>query len=405
MIERLTWRNLWRNRRRTLITTGSITFAVLFAILMQSFQKGIFDHLIENVVGFYHGNLQVHGAGYWAEQIMDNSFEADDAMMNQWAQQKHVQGIVPRMESFMLASNDSITKGCMVVGTDPEREDQLTHLKSRLKKGRYINNDESAILLAEGLAERLHLAVGDTMVLIGQGYQASLAAGKYPVAGIVHFGSPTINNSMAYLPLAQAQYLQGADGRLTSIAFDIDDPAHLTALQHDVKAIAGPGYEVMTWSEMMPEIGSMIRGKAASFYIFTGILYLIIGFGIFGTILMMTAERRYEFGMLVAIGMKKSLMGRMLFGETLLITLLGAISGVLISLPIVWYMKARPIRATGNMAEVYEQFGFEAVLPTALDWHIFLQQSLTVLIIAFVIGLYPLWHTARLDPVRAMRGQ
>lgn len=160
----------------------------------------------------------------------------------------------------------------------------------------------------------------------------------------------------------------------------------------------------MTWNEMMPEIRNMIQAKATSFYIFTGILYLIIGFGIFGTILMMTAERRYEFGMLIAIGMKKSSLGRMLLGETILITLLGVLSGIGISMPIVLYLKNHPVQASGKMAEAYEQFGFESVLPTAFDMTIFLQQSATVLVIAFIIGLYPLWHVRSLDPVAAMKG-
>ncbi len=404
MIEKLTWRNLWRNRRRTLITMGSITFAVLFAILMQSFQKGIFDNLVKNVVGFYHGNLQIHQQGYWEEQVIDNNFAMEVSMTDKITQNSNIKGIVPRIETFILVSKDSITKGCLVVGTDMAKEDQLTHLKSRVTKGQYIVNGESAALVSEGLAQRLHLTVNDTIVLLGQGYQGAMAAGKYLVKGIVHFGSPALNNGMVYLPLADAQSLLNAENRFTSMALDIGSSENLAVIQSEIKAITGPEYEVMTWNEMMPEIGNMIKGKAASFYIFTGILYLIIGFGIFGTILMMTAERRYEFGMLVAIGMKKSWLGRMLLGETILITLLGVLSGIGISLPIVLYMKNQPIKASGKMAEAYEQFGFEAVLPTAFDPQIFLQQSLTVLVIAFIIGLYPLWHIHRLDPVAAMKG-
>jgi ABC-type antimicrobial peptide transport system permease subunit len=159
----------------------------------------------------------------------------------------------------------------------------------------------------------------------------------------------------------------------------------------------------MNWKELMPEIADHIKADSASFYIFTGILYLIIAFGIYGTILMMTAERRYEFGMLIAIGMKKTRLGLMLLYETILITLLGVITGLLISLPFVIYFYHHPIRLSGKMAEMYEQFGFEALFPTSVDSGIFSTQSVIILVIAFGVGLYPLWHVSRINPVNAMK--
>ena len=159
----------------------------------------------------------------------------------------------------------------------------------------------------------------------------------------------------------------------------------------------------MSWQKMMPEISNHIKADGFSFYVFSGILYLIIGFGLFGTVLMLTVERKYEFGMLIAIGMKKSKLSLILLGETLLITILGVLLGILISLPIVIYLSKNPIRFSGQMAKAYEQFGFEAIFPTALDKDIFITQSLIVLIIALFIGLYPLWHISRLDPIKAMK--
>ena len=78
-----------------------------------------------------------------------------------------------------------------------------------------------------------------------------------------------------------------------------------------VKSIAqylGDGYEVMTWKQMIPELDQLFQAKMAQNVIMSGVLYLVIAFGIFGTILMMLNERLHEFGILIAIGMKKSLL-------------------------------------------------------------------------------------------------
>lgn len=403
MTTKLTWRNLWRNRRRTFITMASVTFAVLLAVLMQSFQKGIFDNLVKNVVSFYYGYIQVHKKGYWDERIIDNGFFADDSLSKQLKQNPHINEVVPRLETFVLASVGNTTKGCMLVGTDVEKENNLSGLKSKIVSGYYFINDESAAIVAEGLASRLNIKVNDTIVILGQGYQETMAAGKYPVKGIAHFGSPDLNDRVMYLPLSTSQALLNADNLITSLAFGIDDPENMEQIQKEITTITGSDYEVMNWKELMPEISNHIKADGASFYIFNGILYLIIAFGILGTILMMTTERRYEFGMLIAIGMKKFRLGTMLLIETLMITLLGVILGSLLSLPVVLYFQQNPIRIHGDVAEIYERFGFEALFPTALHPPVFLTQALVVTVIAFVIGLYPLWHIARLNPVIAMK--
>lgn len=403
MIYRMIWRNLWRNSRRTWITTASITFSVFLAIAMKSFQKGAFDNLVANMVNYYSGYIQVHQRGYWDERVLENCFEQSDSLLRVVASVPGIDAVVPRLETFVLASVGEVTKGCLLTGTDPVKEASLTHLDQKLVDGSYFLAGEEKVLLAEGLARRLGIKTGDTLVLFGQGYQGSMAAGKYPVTGIVHFAAPQMNDNMLYLPLSTARYFLNAENRLTSLSLKILQPDDMRLLQQELSARLDTTYEVMTWQELMPEISSHIKADTTSSYIYSGILYLIIGFGFFGTILMMTAERRYEFGMLVAIGMKKTALGWILVGETFLITLLGILFGYLVSLPFVFYFQQHPIRFSGEVKKAFEQFGFEPLFPTAFDPAIFLTQSAIVLVLASIIGLYPFWHVRRLDPVKAMK--
>ncbi|MBK7358054.1 MAG: ABC transporter permease [Saprospiraceae bacterium] len=403
MILKLIWRNLWRNHRRTLITTASITFAVLFCILMQSFQKGAFDNLIKNVVGYYSGYVQIHKSGYWNERVLDNCFELNDSLIQKIRQQKNILDFVPRLETFTLASFNNTTKACLLVGTDPIKEKQLTHLDEKLIAGTYFKLDEEHALIAEGLASRLNIKLNDTLVLFGQGFQGTLAAGKYKIIGIVHLASPEMNNSFVYLPLKAAQNVLNAENRISTMALILSNPLEKLSIVTSLRAQLTADYEIMDWEEMMPEISNHIKADESSFYIFSAVLYLIIGFGFFGTVLMMTAERKREFGMLISIGLKKLNLGLILLGETVLITLLGVLSGILLSFPFVLYLNRNPIRFTGEMAKAYEKFGFEPVIPTAVDSSIFLSQSSFVLLLTFLIGMYPIWHIHKLDAVKALR--
>ena len=403
MILKLIWRNLWRNHRRTLITTASITFAVMFCILMQSFQKGAFDNLIKNVVGYYSGYVQIHKSGSWNERVLDNCFELNDTLIHKIKQQKNVLDFVPRLETFTLASFNNTTKACMLIGTDPIKEKQLTHLNEKIIEGTYFTIDDESVLIAEGLAKRLNAKLNDTLVLFGQAYQGTLAAGKYKIIGLLHLASPEMNNSFVYLPLKASQVLLNSENRITTLALILDNPLEKIPLVSSLRTQLSSEYEIMDWEEMMPEISNHIKADGASFYIFSAVLYLIIGFGFFGTVLMMTAERKREFGMLISIGLKKINLGLILLGETLLITALGVASGILLSIPLVVYLNRNPIQFTGEMAKAYEKFGFEPVIPTAIDSTVFISQAGFVLILTLFIGLYPIWHIHKLDAVKALR--
>jgi ABC-type lipoprotein release transport system permease subunit len=382
---------------------ASIAFAVMFAIIMQSLQEGVFNNLIKNLVNYYSGYLQVHQKGYWDEQILDNSFTNDSILLTQLQKNKSVIEIVPRLETFVLASNKNTTKGCLLVGTDTQKENNLTQLKNKLIKGTYFENDEEAILLSEGLAKRLQLEVNDTIVLYGQGYQEVMAAGKYKIKGLLHLASPEMNDSFVYLPLKACQYFLSAEGRYTTIALGIANPNDLEPLKKELSHSISKEYEVMTWQELMPDIANHIKADGFTFYIFSGILYLIIGFGLFGTVMMMTVERKFEFGMLLAIGMKKSQLKLILLSETILIALCGVLLGIILSFPMVYYLQENPIQLSGDLAKSYEQFGFEAIFPTEINTTIFITQSLIVMIMTIIIGLYPLWFVNGLNPVKAMK--
>ena len=133
------------------------------------------------------------------------------------------------------------------------------------------------------------------------------------------------------------------------------------------------------------------------------ILYLLICFGIFGTLLMMMAERQHEMGMLIAIGMKKAKLVQVVLAESVLTVLVGCIAGMTASVAVTYYLKFYPIRFGGDMADMYKRYGFEPIFPASMNPTIFFTQGILVLALALVLGLYPMFKVLRMNPVLAMR--
>ena len=404
MLLKLAWRNIWRNQRRTLITVASILFAVGLASFMESIQKGAWNHMINNVVNYYFGYAQIHRQGYWEEQTIEKAFELNEQLTRLDEETAGVEEVLPRLESFALASTGNQTRGVLVVGIDPEAENNMTNLRDRITEGSYLDKDEEAVLVAEGIAQNLQLEVGDTLVLISQGYHGVNAAGKYPIRGIVHFSSPELNKQMVYLPLPAAQYFYGANGMITSLALKIGDQDDIKPAVKAIKAkLPAEEYEVMDWQELLPELVQAKELDSAGNYIVYFILYMIIAFGIFGTVLMMTKEREYEFGILIAIGMRRLKLAAVVWLEVFILGIIGALTGIVAAIPVVWYFHLNPLRFSGAYAESMEKFGFEPIFPAEFKLEHFLLQAFVVLIITTIVAFYPLVKIRKLEPVEAMR--
>lgn len=404
MYTTLAWRNIWRNKRRSVITILSITFAVLLACIMRSMQLGSYDRMIENSVRFYTGYIQIHKDGYWDDKVIDNSFNYDPEKISKVNQLKGVQTFVPRLESFALSSYKSQTKGALVMGVDPEREDELTRVKGKLIEGEYLKADDEGVLLSQGLSSYLKAEVGDTVILLGQGYHGANAAGLLPVRGIMKFAMPQQNNQLVYMALKKAQWFYAADNQVTSVALVIDDPDEARKITGQIKEIfSGESYEVMDWRELVPDLVQSIELDNISGKVMLWVLYLVIGFGMFGTYLMMTAERQFEFGVMIALGMKRRQLQTIVLLEITLMTAIGVMVGIGLSLPALTYYYFNPIYLGDEAAKAIENFGVEAVYAFSLDPVIFTNQAYAIFIMATVLAAYPVWSIHKMKPVESMR--
>ncbi|MEE4256773.1 MAG: ABC transporter permease [Bacteroidales bacterium] len=401
---KIAWRNLWRNRKRTLITVASVFFAVFLALLMRSMQLGSYDAMERNTIKNTTGYIQIHAPGYWDDKTINNIF-SDDGISGEIEELPNVTLSVPRLESFALGSSGTQTKGIAVIGTDPEVENAASGLEKRIIQGEYLEKGDDGVLVVVNLAKFLKLGVGDTITLISQGYHGVTAAGIYPVKGIIEFPSTQMNNKLLYMDLSQAQYLYGAPDMLTSISIMLDKPDKLASDTTAIREMIGPDYEIMEWREMNPEVVQGIESDNISGMFMLGILYVVVGFGILGTMMMMTLERKREFGVMVSVGMQRHKLSLIVLVETLFIALIGVISGIIGALPLIYYFHLNPIKLTGEAAKAMLDMNVEPVMPFSTDLVIFYNQAIVVLVLTIIAVLYPLMVIHRFNVLKAIRGR
>ncbi len=465
----LAWRNLWRNQRRTMITAASVLFAVFFALIMRSMQLGSYDHMFKNAIESYTGYIQIQHENWWDDRTVDNSFTVTDSLRRKLESDKNVVTTIPRFESFALASAENKTKGVMVMGIDPDKENLLSKVHDKKVKYRIteevvqeIENDdrlpektrevvslfkdhsytnaerllmdlkiskdkketylpileshaffkngdihmgEPGVWLGDNLSRYLGMEIGDTLVLISQGYHATTAAGKYEIKGIVRQPVPDVDSRVVYMPVDMARQFYNAGQNLTSIAVHLEknDEKEVAETRARLAEKLEEPLVVKDWKEMNELLIQQMEADNKSGMIMIAILYLVIAFGVFGTILMMTAERRREMGVLVAIGMQKRKLAAVVSYEMVYIGLMGILAGVALAIPFILYGQHNPIVFKGEMALMFEDFGFEPLLAFKSIDRYFLWQMLVVGLIVLASLTYPVSRIFRLKVVNALR--
>ena len=401
----LAWRNIWRNKRRTLITVSSVFFACLLAIVMISMAKGLQEQMIETSVRNSTGYLQIQDPFFHDEPSMDNTLDySEELKVLVESQADLFEYTVPRLQGFALAAQGMHTKAAMVNGVVFEKENRMSNLGGHLTEGAFFDDDSEFVVLAEGLAQQLELSIGDTLILLGQGYQGMTSTGKYVIGGIVTLAMPELNNMMVYMPLKKAQWFFAAPDRLSNLIFMVDDERTIDPLIANLSAELDPEwYVVKKWDELLPDMIGLLEFREAINTFMAWILYLVVAFGIFGTILTMLYERMREFGIMMSVGMKRIQLATIVFLETLFISFLGVIAGIVASLPLLMYLKKNPIRFSEELSEYMLEYGMDPVLPFSMHPAIFSSQGITIFVVVVIIGIYAVQRIFRLNILEAAR--
>jgi len=381
-------------------------FAVVIATFMRGLQLGSYDKMLYDAIRSSSGHLALMDKLYWEDKTLDNSMELTADLEAKLNGDENIELWVPAILGGGLASVENNTRGVIVEGVDPIKKDLQIRFKEKLIEGEYLSTDDQSILIGKDLAAFLQVEIGDTVVLLGQGFRGMTAAGVYPVKGIFDHPMAAYNRRFVFMPLTACQNLFFMDHRVTSVNLVLHDPSKIPAeTEYYRTTIDTTTLEVRSWQLMNKDMLSAIESDNFFGKIMIGVLYMVIGFGIFGTILMMTLERKREFSIMMAIGMQPQRLIFQVILESIYIAAMGAVIGLVISFPIIFFYSINPIPITGESAEMYRDLNIEPILSISTKPGYMLVQFGIVLVISLVASIIPMYNIMKFNIVDIIRGR
>ncbi|MAI78775.1 MAG: hypothetical protein CL917_07540 [Deltaproteobacteria bacterium] len=398
---RLAWRSLGRNPRRTGLTLAATSFAMMLVVNMTGLSNGSHEEMVENGVRMASGHLSLMAPDHLEERTLEQPLAWTQSLRTHLESVPDIKGFAPRMDAFALVSHEESAQGMLIRGSDPTRENTVSEIEDRLTTGRFLRQGESReIVLGQKGAQTLGVELGDQVLLYGMAYSLESAYELFTVVGLVRFPDAELERTLAFISLEDAQAFFVYADRVTEVAILAEDSYQVEDLQNRLtQTLSNGDLRVHTWQEVVPELDQIIAIDKGGMYLILLLLTVVVGFGILNTILMAVLERKREFGILLALGLKPSKIFKVVYLESLLLAGVGIVIGLAISIPMVLYLQAHPIPITGNAAEGISQLNIEVSITSKFRASNPIRSTLIMMGVAVVAAFYPALKASRGQPI------
>ncbi|MDD9180370.1 MULTISPECIES: ABC transporter permease [Aliivibrio] len=401
MLVKLAWRNVWRNKLRTSIMLGAMIFGVAGVMLMMGFMNGIIDNLVKNTIQWQTSHIQIHQKNYALNPDINLVVDDEAEITKQLEQAPQVKAWTSRtLVNGMIASARS-TRGIQINGIDLESEPKITPIADHILEGEWLDNKgRNPILVSQKTADRLKLRAGSKVVLTFTDTTGDVTGAAFRVRGIFKTSSSTFDDANAYVRKADIQQL-GQVHFDHEIAILLHDEAQVSDFREQLMSSISNKNKVQDWLQLQPILSTMMSSMNAGNQVILVIFVIAMGFGIINILLMSVFERTREFGVLMAVGMKKGNIRRLIILESGFIGIIGAGSGVIFSLFLLFLLSKTGIPLEA-MAEGLNAFGIDSVLYPSVAFSDYVTVFVTVWCVSVLAGLYPAHQIIKKKPVEAM---
>ncbi len=403
MIFSVAWRNIWRNKIRSFVVIIAVALGLYAGVWSSAFMKGMLVQRIDKVIKTELSNMQIHNPEFRKTSEFNNYINGSDVLSDEIRGLDHVNGVSNRIVIQSMVSSAETAAGVKIMGVIPDEEKKVTNLSTKIIDGAYFEGiKRNPVVIGKKLAEKLNVKVRSKIVITAQDLDNNIMSGAFRVAGIYYTNNNMYDESHIFVKYSDIQKLTlFPEGSCHEIAISLDDNEFLIPVQDQVKSKA-EGLEVLNWQELSPEMSYMTESMDLYMYIFIIIILLALLFGIINTMLMVVMERTKEIGMLMAIGMRKGRIFRMIVVESILLSLVGGILGIIAGAAVATFRSNHPIDLS-MWAAGYEALGYDAFVYLDLQPDLLINVTIMVIITGVVAALYPAYKALRNDPADALR--
>ncbi|MBU0487897.1 MAG: FtsX-like permease family protein [Bacteroidetes bacterium] len=402
MIWAVSWRNVWRNKTRSLVVIIAIMLGLTGGMLSVGIMNGMAFQRIRIAIFTELSHLRFHNPAFVENVDIISDIPQVAGLEEYLSVQPEVEAVSSKILIMGMAATAENGTGVMLNAVDPEAEMKVSDLYSRIVDGDYIDCDKkNAAVIGEKLARKLKVKVKNKIIVTFHNGEEIIQT-AFKVTGIFKSQNTSFDEMNMFVRRADVAAVSGLSPKTAHEVSVILKPG-VDVDEFQTKAAAQfPDLSARTWKELQPDLGMMDEFMNMMMLIFMVIILLALAFGIINTMLMVVLERMREIGMLMAVGMNKSKVFRMIMLETVFLTVTGGLLGVLLSEILLAWMSTSGLKLTAFAAGL-EDIGYNPIIYPEVEPAFYFQLAALVILTGIFASIYPARKAVRLRPAVAVR--
>jgi putative ABC transport system permease protein len=404
MILRIAFKNVWRNKVRSLIVIISVTLGLAGGVFAVAIITGMVEQKIRADINNEVSHIQIHDPHFLENFETGDSIPAADSITSAISRMSGVKAVCSRIRLTGMAASPNGVAGVQIKGIDPLKEKRVTRIFSTIPDtcGNYFEaTRKNQVLIGRALADKLKVRLKSKIVLRFQDIDGNLTEAAFSVTGIYQTANTVFDETTIFVKKTDLKRILGAGSGQHEIAILLDDIDKIPGVEGQLKKTF-THLEIMSWMELRPEMGVITSAIAIEAYIILAIILFALAFGIVNTMLMVVFERTRELGMLMAVGMSKARVFRMIMMETIFLTVIGGIIGMALSAFLVSYFQHVGIDLS-SVSKGLGAYGFDPHIYPFIRTSIYFHLSIMVVCTAVLAAIMPARKALQLKPVEAIR--
>lgn len=412
----MAFKNILRNKRRTILSGSTIAIVAMAICLLLSFEEGAITDMKKNIIDGTTGNIRIQNELYSQnvrvmplQFYIPNTTKIANAIKNLdevTEVEKHISTAVS------IYHNDTITTasimGLTLSNNRLFKNSSTTVIEGSLPKQ---NHSDRLAIITQSLASSLKVHVGDKFTFFTRTASGGTNGATVTISSIVNVGNTDYNGMQFFVEWQELSQLLRMGGNAQSLLVYTAPKVSNHAISEVTKKIANLSeitnldstiFEIKEWQHVSTlfELFSMVD----IIYFFIAIVFFILAATvILNTTMMSVLERKKEIGSLMALGMEKHAITRMILLETALTASLSSVIGTFISSLIIHYWGSVGFDLNAMGGSAVNGMNMSAWIYPHLAVYRYIWVAVMGAIIAIIACIGPARMALRVEPAEALR--
>ncbi len=379
-----------------------IALGVATLIIVLSVMNGFRQELLDRV-------LRVNG--HLSVSMFGSNLADYDALVERIRRLPEIVSVFPTIESEIFAAAGRHSVGGFVRAVRPQDLRSAQLLAGSIKDGSLDRFEgEDAVVLGTRMAERLRVAVGDTVTLIQPQTTCTLIgciprSKTYDVVALFEVGMSVYDGRFIYMPLEAGQLLFRAKSAASSLLVSVADPDRAPAVAGRLREELGSRFRIVDWQQQNAGFFAGLAVQRNVLMLMFALITLVAALNVISGQVLLVKDKAREIAILRTMGAGRASILRIFLTSGLAIGIVGAAAGV--GIAIVICQNIETVRRWIERQSGVELFPADVYFLSRLPAEVSPVEVAGVVIFALLLSLlassYPAQRAARLDPVEALR--